>query len=498
MIGGRNPSLAARLRPARAAAFACALAGCAVGPNFQRPPTPTVERYTPQPQASRTEAGPDAVAGAAAQNLNVGQDLTAEWWTLFHCPRLNALVADALRSNPDLASARAALSAAKQGVRIQEAGYFPTADLSGQASREKDSETLSPTLNQPIPRFSLYTAQLAIAYAPDVFGGVRRGVENAKALAEAQRYELEASYLTITTNVANAVIQAAALKAEIDANQRLVEIGRDLLARYRQEKALGQAAQTDVAAQIAALAQAQAQLLPLQRQLAQAQDLIAALTGRTPAEYAAAPIELSELTLPADLPVSLPSKLTDQRPDIRAAEANLHAASAAVGVAVAARLPSISLGAVGGGAATTIGSVLTQPNQFWTLSGGFAQPIFEGGQLLARQRQAQAELEQAKAQYRSTVLAAFQNVADSLQAVALDAKALKANAEAERASFQALTIARAQQRLGQVSGVQVLNVEQTYQTTLQAEVQAEGARYSDTVALFQALGGGWWDRKGPA
>jgi NodT family efflux transporter outer membrane factor (OMF) lipoprotein len=448
--------------------------------------------------ASQTDAAPGASPGAAAQSLNLGQELSADWWTLFHCPRLNALVADAIRANPDLASARAALKAAQEGVRIQQAGFWPTADLSGQASREKDSQTLSPTLNQPIPRFSLYTAQLAIAYAPDVFGGVRRGVENARALSEAQRYELEASYLTITTNVANAVIQAAALKAQIDANQRLVQIGRDLLARYRQEKALGQSAQTDVAAQVAALAQAEAQLLPLQRQLAQAQDLIAALTGRTPADYAAAPIELSELTLPAAVPVSLPSKLTDQRPDIRAAEANLHAASAAVGVAVAARLPSLSLGAQGGGASTAIGSVLTQPNQFWTLSGGFTQPIFEGGQLLARQRQAQAELEQAKAQYRSTVLAAFQNVADSLQALTLDAKALKATAQAEQATLQALTIARSQQRLGQVSGVQVLTVEQSYQTALQAEVQAEGARYSDTVALFQALGGGWWGRKGPA
>ncbi len=479
-------------------ALACALAGCAVGPNFQRPAAPTVEGYTPQPLATRTEASPEALAGSTAQTLDFGQDLAADWWTLFHCPRLDALVADAIRANPDLASARAALKAAQEGVRIQQAGLLPTADLSGQASREKDSETLSPTLNQPIPRFSLYTAQLAIAYAPDVFGGVRRGVENAKALSEQQRYELEASYLTITTNVANAVIQAAALKAQIDANQRLVQIGRDLLGLYRREKALGQSAQTDVAAQIAALAQAEAQLLPLQRQLAQQQDLIAALTGRTPAEYAAAPIELSELTLPADLPVSLPSKLTDQRPDIRAAEANLHAASAAVGVAVAARLPSISLGAVGGGASTTIGSVLTQPNQFWTLSGGFTQPIFEGGQLLARQRQAQAELEQAKAQYRSTVLAAFQNVADSLQAVEIDAKALKSTAAAERATLQALTIARGQQRLGQISGAQVLTVEQAYQTALQAEVQAEGARYSDTVALFQALGGGWWGRKGPA
>jgi NodT family efflux transporter outer membrane factor (OMF) lipoprotein len=457
-----------------------------------------VDRFTPSAPATTTESGPLGLPGGDAQTLEIGQDLDAQWWTLFHCPELDALAAQAIRANPDLASARAALKAAQAEVRVQAAGYFPTADLSSQASREKDSTTLSPTLNSPIERFSLYTAQLSIAYSPDVFGGVRRTVENAKALAEQQRYELEASYLTITTNVANAVIQAAALKAEIDANQRLVDIGRDLLNLYRQEKALGQLAQADVAGQIAQLAQAEAQLLPLRRQLAQQQDLIADLTGRTPAEYAADPIPLSALSLPSRLPVSLPSKLVEQRPDIRAAEANLHAASAAVGIAIAARLPTISLGATGGGASTGLGSVLTPANQFWTLTGGFTQPIFEGGQLLAKQREAEAQLDQAKAQYRSTVLSAFQNVADSLQAVEIDAQALRAAAQAERASLQSMEIARDQQRLGQISGAQVLITEQVYQTALQAEVQAQAARYSDTVALFQALGGGWWNRKGPA
>ena len=258
---------------------------------------------------------------------------------------------------------------------------------------------------------------------------------------------------------------------------------------------MGQLARADVIAQEAALAQAEAQLAPLRRQLAQTYDQLAVLTGRTPAEYAHAPLHLADLTLPDTLPVSLPSKLVDQRPDVRAAEANLHAASAAVGVAVAARLPSITLNANGGGASTSIGSILTNGNQFWTLAGGFAQPVFEGGQLLARERQAEAEYAQARAQYRSTVLTAFQNVADALHAVQIDAETLRATASAERATLQALTLAQAQQRLGQVSGVQVLSVEQTYRLTLQAEAQAQTARYADTIALFQALGGAWWNRK---
>jgi NodT family efflux transporter outer membrane factor (OMF) lipoprotein len=232
----------------------------------------------------------------------------------------------------------------------------------------------------------------------------------------------------------------------------------------------------------------------LRRQLSQQADLLAALTGRTPAEFADPRLRLSDLTLPDALPVSLPSRLVDQRPDIRAAEANLHAASAAVGVAVAARLPQITLGATGGGASTSIGSVLTSGNQFWTLAGGFAQPVFQGGQLLARQREAEAQYDQARAQYRSTVLAAFQNVADALHAVDVDAQSLKALAQAEQATGKTLAIARAQQRLGQVSGAQVLAVEQNYRLAFQAEVQAQTARYADTVALFQALGGGWWNR----
>ncbi len=478
------------------AAMAALLSGCAAGPNFHRPSPPaSAAGYVSGPIAPRTVAGPAGLPGGGVQTLRVGADLPGQWWTLFQSPALDQLEAEALRANPDLDTARASLKIAQAELRVQRGGLLPTAEINGQASREKDSQTLSPTLNAPTSMFSLYTVQLAIAYSPDVFGGVRRGIENAAALAEQQRYELEASYLTLTTNVANAAIDEAGLQAQIDADQRLIDINRSLLKLYGQEKALGQLARVDVAAQQANLAQAEAQIAPLRRALSQQADLLAALTGRTPAELAAPPIRLADLTLPANLPVSLPSKLVDQRPDVRAAEANLHAASAAVGVAVAARLPSITLTASGGGASTSIGSILTNANNFWSLAGGFAQPVFEGGVLLARQRQAEAEYAQARAQYRSTVLTAFQNVADALHAVQIDAEALQSVATAERATLGALTIAEAQQTLGQVSGAQVLVVEQTYRNALQAEAQAQAARYTDTIALFQALGGGWWNRK---
>jgi NodT family efflux transporter outer membrane factor (OMF) lipoprotein len=464
-------------------------AGCAVGPNFQRPAAPNIAGYRARPMAQTTVASPGH--GGEAQRFVAGADLPSRWWTLFNSSALDALMDRAIAANPDLESAKAALRQAQENVKVQRAGLFPTAALSAQASREKDSNALSPTLANPISMFSLYTAQLAISYSPDVFGGVRRGIENAAAQAEQQRYEYEAAYLTVTTNVAAAAIQEANLRGQIGAVERLVTIQQDLLKLYSQEKALGQLAQADVALQDAALAQNEALLLPLRRQLAQTRDLITALTGHLPSEEGTETFRLSDLTLPTDLPVSLPSQLVDQRPDIRAAEANLHAASAAVGIAVANRLPSITLSATGGGASTSIGDLLAHGNEFWTLAGGFTQPIFDAGALRHKQRAAEAAYDQARAQYRSTVLSAFQNVADTLKALEIDAEALRAADAAERASAQSLAIARGQQRLGQSSSASVLIVEQAYQTAVQAKVQVQAARYNDTVALFQALGGGW-------
>ncbi len=468
-------------------------AGCAVGPNFHRPEAPAVAGYSRSPLAETTQSAP--LHGGEAQTFVQGMDIPGQWWTLFHSPALNALIARALAANPDLQSASASLRQTQELFRSQRGALFPSAALSGQASREKDSQSLSPTLAAPVPLFSLYTVQLAINYTPDVFGGVRRQVESARAQAEQQRYQYEAAYLTLTSNLGGAALTEAGLRAQIDATERLIAIDRDLLNLYAQEKRLGQLAQADVAAQIAALAQAQASLAPLRRQLAQARGQITALTGRLPSEEGDERFTLADLTLPHNLPVSLPSKLVDQRPDIRAAEANLHAASANVGVAIANRLPSITLSATGGGASSpSIGDILSHGNEFWTLAGGFTQPVFDAGTLRHRQRAAEAAYDQARAQYRSTVISAFQSVADALHAAEIDAEALKATAAAEQASAQSLTIARGQQRLGQISGAAVMLTEQTYQTALQAEVQAQAARYADTVALFQALGGGWWNR----
>ena len=319
-------------------------------------------------------------------------------------------------------------------------------------------------------------------------------MESLKAQADSQRFQLEATYLTLTSNVVAAAVQEAALRGQIAATKRIIEIQSQSLELLQRQYALGQVASSDVAAQEAALAQSQATLPPLEKQLAQQRDLLARLVGRFPSETIAEEFELSSLQLPQELPVSLPSKLVAQRPDVRSAEEQLHSASAEIGVSIANRLPNITLSANVGSSATAISQLFTSGTGFWALAANLTQPIFQGGTLLHRQRAAEAAYDQAAAQYRSTVLTAFQNVADTLHAIQSDADALKAAVAAERAAAKSLAIARSQLELGDISYLALLNAEQTYQQAMINLVQALANRYADTAALFQALGGGWWNR----
>jgi NodT family efflux transporter outer membrane factor (OMF) lipoprotein len=482
-------ALPIRLAPILAVAI---LSGCTVGPDFQAPIAPGISSYTRVPLAP-IAANPSA-PGGQAQSLAAGADVPARWWTLFHAPALDALEEQALKANPDLAAARASLLEAHELYLAQKGGLLPAIDISGQMLRQKDSAIVSPTLAQPVPEFSLYTGQVSVSYRLDLFGAVRRQVEQAGAQAERQRYQYEASYLSLTTNVAVAAIQSASLRDQIQAEEGLVGAARNLLEIERRQQDLGQIAGADVAAQALALAQAEAALPPLHKALAQQLDMIAALSGQFPSEATVMPLRLADLTLPVSLPVSLPSRLVNQRPDIRAAEAALHAATAAVGVAEADRLPDLELSASFGGASTILSNLLSHSDQAWSVAAGITEPLFHGGALLHKQKAAEAVLDQTRAQYRSTVIAAFQNVADILQAIEHDADALAADAAAVQAAHQALDIAQARARLGSVSGGSVLGIQQSYQTALAALVQAKAARFTDTVTLFQALGGGWWNR----
>jgi NodT family efflux transporter outer membrane factor (OMF) lipoprotein len=467
--------------------------GCAVGPDFERPAAPAVQGYTPQPLPASTASADDPLGGA--QHFDTGKDIQGEWWQLLHSPPLDALVAQALEANPTLTAAQAALRQARENVYAQQGQYFPTVTGGLSASRNlTPTGALSPASASGNPYYGLITEELNVSFVPDVFGSNRRTVESLEAQAENQQFQLEATYLTLTSNVVAAAVQEASLRGQIAANQEIVKEETDLLAILRRQLDLGQIAGSDVALQEAALAQARQALPPLQKQLAQQRDLLTALAGRFPSQEVAEHFDLAGLQLPLDVPVSLPGKLIEQRPDVRAAEASMHSASALIGVAVAARLPQITLTASLGNSANSVSTMFTPGTNFWSIASGLTTPIFDAGTLLHKQRAARAAFDQAAAQYRSTVLTAFQNVADSLRALQADADALNAAVASERAAARSLGIVRRQLELGQVAYLALLNAQNAYQQTRLALVLAEANRLADTAALFQALGGGWWNR----
>jgi NodT family efflux transporter outer membrane factor (OMF) lipoprotein len=468
------------------------LVACAVGPDFTRPAPPAVGRYTADPLPPVTAAAPGP--GGAAQRLALGRDIPGEWWTLFRSPALDSLIKDALRRSPTITAAVAALRQAHELTLAGKGTLFPLVQAGLNASRNKTPAVLGATPASNALYYNLYTPQLSVSYTPDVFGGARRTVEALAAQEENQRFQLEAAYLTLTSGVVAAVIGEAELREQIAATEKIISVERESLGILRRQLVLGEVAGADVAAQEAALAQAEATLPPLQKQLAQQRDLIAALVGRYPSQSPAAQFQLSSLHLPPDVPLSLPSRLVEQRPDILAAEANLHAASAQIGVAMANMLPDISLSANIGSSALTLASLFGPGTGFWTIVGDVTQTVFDAGANLHRTRASEAAFDQAAAQYKETVLTAFQNVADSLEALTSDAAALKAAVAAETAAKTSLDIARRQLALGAINYLGILQAEETYEQALINRVQAEAARFADTAALLQALGGGWWNR----
>lgn len=473
-------------------AVAALVAGCAVGPDFKKPAPPDAMSYSPEAMPDQTVSAD--IHGGETQKFVAGFDIPGQWWTLYHSAALNELIEQALKKNPDLQSAAAALRAAEEGVYAQEGYYYPTLQANFTPSRYHNAVQPSPTLTAYVPYFNLYSAQVSAAWTPDIFGANRRQVKSLKATADAAGEQLQAAYLTLTSSLVTAAVQEASLRAQIDATERLVAIDTTTLNILRQQFAHGYASSLDVAAQEAQLAQVAATLPPLQKQLAQTRDLIAALAGKLPSEKIAQTFELSELQLPTELPESLPAKAIEQRPDVRAAADNLHAATAQVGVAIANMLPNITISANDGTVATELSQLFQPHNAYWTILGSVTQTVFDGGTLLHKTRGARAALEQAESQYRSTVISALQNVADSLHAVHSDAATLKATADSANAAKNALDITMHQQRAGYVNVLALLNAEQTYRQAEINLVQAQANRFSDTAALFQALGGGWWNR----
>ena len=469
------------------------LIGCTVGPDFQPPAPPSVAGFTREPLIA-TAAAPGVGLGVS-QKFVEGQDLPAAWWSLFGDPTLNELIRRALAANPTLQAARAALRQARELVAAQKGAYFPTVTAGLSASRNlTPTATLSPASSSGNPYYSLITPQLSISYVPDVFGANRRAVESLVAQADVQRFQVEATYLTLTTNVVSGAVKEASLRAQIDATEQAIGTERDLLAILRRQKSEGAVSGADVAAQEATLAQSELLLPPLRDQLAVQRDALIALVGQFPDRGLDARFDLARFTLPRDLPLGLPSKLVLQRPDIRQAESNLHAASANIGQAVAARLPQITLSASLGTSANDLTRMFAPGTNFWSLAGGLTQPVFDAGALSHKESAARAAFDQAADQYRATVLTAFQNVADTLRGLEFDADALRAAVAAESAASRSLEIVRKQLAVGQIPYSGVLTAENLWQQARLARVQAQAARLMDTAALFQALGGGWWNR----
>jgi NodT family efflux transporter outer membrane factor (OMF) lipoprotein len=468
------------------------VAGCAVGPNFKRPASPSANSYTSVPLESTTSTS--NVAGGEAQRFVAGLEIPGQWWGLFHSEPLDELIKRSLTNNPDLKAAQAALMVALENLRAQRGAYFPHLDGSFAGSRQKQSEFIAPTPNANVFEYNLFTPQVSVSYVPDVFGLNRRTVESSQAQEQSMRFQMIATYLTLTANVVVAAIQEASLRAQIETTRQIIGLSSNMVEIVQFQYSKGHASGLDIAAQESQLAQVTATLPPLLKQLAQQHDLLAVLAGDFPNNQNGEGFDLSKLKLPEELPVSLPSKLVEQRPDILQAEQNLHAASAQIGIAIANRLPNITLTANAGSTALSLDKVFTSGSGFWGISGTLSQPIFDGGTLLHQERAAKAAYLQAAQQYRSTVLTACQNVADTLNALEQDAAALKTAAAADVAAKATLDLSRQQWRIGYAGYLALLNAEQTYQQAHLNLIQAQANRFADTAALFQALGGGWWNQ----
>ncbi|ROM33909.1 RND transporter, partial [Pseudomonas poae] len=466
------------------------LAGCTVGPDFARPEVPAEADYTREKLATTAKA--DIDTGGAAQSLIAGMDIPGQWWTLFRSPTLNDLVEEALRANPDVSAAQAALRQANERVYADQASLFPSVDANLQKVREKVSGVTTGAPSSPI--LTVSSASLSVSYAPDVFGGTRRQIESTTAQAEYERFQLEATYLTLTSNVVNTAVSLASLRDQVAATEAIIRLQSDQLDVLQSQRQLGAIGNADVLTQQTALAQTRATLPPLQKQLAQTRNQLMAYLGRFPNQDRGERFQLASLHLPQELPVSLPSAIVGQRPDVRSAQAQLHQASANIGVAVANQLPQFSITGSVGSTVASGSRLFSAGSGVWSLAGSIAQPIFDAGALEHRKRAAVAAYDESAARYRGTVLTAFQDVANALRALEADAETLNQQVAAERSAQANLDLVQAQFRLGAVAYINLLTAQQTYQNTVLARVRAQATRYSDTTALFQALGGGWWNR----
>jgi NodT family efflux transporter outer membrane factor (OMF) lipoprotein len=475
-----------RSAPAAALAGLLLLAACAVGPDFVRPPSPEPASYTAEPTPAILAPG---AGGPQRQRLRLAQDLSARWWELFRSPPLDAVLTRALDDSPSLAAARATLAQAREAVTAARGSLLPQVDAAASADR-----TRSPALRSGIPSSTaeLYSVGLSASYLVDVFGGTRRTVEQQAALADVQSYELAAAWLSLTGNAATRAIEIASVRAEIAAIQAVIADDEHNLELVQDTFAAGKATRADVLVAETQLATDRTQLPALRQRLAVARHALSALAGQVPAAWTPPAFDLDDFALPGELPLSLPSELARQRPDIRAAEAKLHAASAAIGVATAALYPQLTLSGSFSREALTIGALSSGAGTAWTVAGALATPVFHGGTLRAERRAAIDAYEASLATYRETVLAAFQQVADALRALEHDAALVGAAEQLLDTATESLELQRVSYQAGKTDLLRLIDAERAMQQARSGLAVARGQRLQDTVQLFVALGGGWW------
>ena len=476
-----------------ATALACLLAACAVGPNFKTPQAPQTPGFVaPGELPAQTRAAP--APDDQAQRFVEGLDIQGQWWTLFRSAELNALIERGLANSPTLEAATAALRQANETFAAQRGAFFPSISGTLGAQRQKVPGVAFGAPQAGSIIYTLNQADVNVSYTLDAFGGIRRQVEALGAQAEYQKFLLEAAYLTLTANIVTTAISEASLRAQIAATEEIAQSQQMQLDITQRRLSAGGVSRVDLLQQQSILQSTLATLPGLHTQLAQERNLMAAYVGSLPADYAGPEFKLESLALPVELPVSLPSKFVEQRPDVREFSALLHAATAQIGVATANMLPQITLSGSYGGEATSFSDVFSPASVIWSLAASVTQPIFKGGQLTHQRRAAVAAAQEAAANYRATVITAFQNVSDTLHALQGDADALAAEALAQNTAAESLKLVQAQFKSGAANYLQVLSSEQSYQTATVALIKARAQRYADTAALFQALGGGWWNR----
>jgi NodT family efflux transporter outer membrane factor (OMF) lipoprotein len=469
------------------------ISGCTLGPDFIRPKSPEVKHYlSGKPSATITKSPSELIAN---QSLAMGKDIEGQWWALFRSPALTKLIEKAIKHNPDLQTALASLNQAQENATAKQGSLFPSLDV---ITRQNDQKITGAQFGNPSVGDHTYALSYVgahVAYTLDVFGAIRRQIEGFEAIAEYNHFQLEGVFLTLASNVVTTAIQEASLRAQISATQAIISSLTRQHDLVNHQFELGGASKIDVLTLQSNLEQAQATLPPLEQQLANTRHQLTVFTGELPSNELIDQFTLNDLHLPKELPLSLPSKLVEQRPDIRAQEALLHDASAQIGVATAKLFPDFTIDTNIGSVATKVGDLFLPGSAVWNLAGNMLAPVFHGGEYMHKRRAALAAYEQAAARYRSTVLQAFQNVADTLSALEADTAKLKAQEATLKVAFDSLELTRLQYQVGAISYLPLLNSERDYQKAQIGQVKAHASQYADTAALLQALGGGWWNRK---